>query len=146
MPSFTVKSTLSSQCCRSDPPLPCQDAALAHLDSLSSYDLVLWTESSVPFRFSKGGSGVLANCSFCGTETTLSFSTGPVCSSFSVEACTILQALCWSRQHQQVCHFSSRPFVSDSRSLSPPSILLPQSLCQIWQERSSLSSCSIRLQ
>ena len=29
--------------------------------------------------------------------------------SFSTEACTFLQALCWSWQHQQVCHFSS-PF------------------------------------
>ena len=29
---------------------------------------------------------------------------------------------------------------------SPPSFLLPQSLLQIWQELSSLSSCSIRLQ
>ena len=49
----------------------------------------------------------LANCSLCGTEATLSFSAGPVCSSFSTEACAILHALCWSRQHQQVCHFSS---------------------------------------
>ena len=27
--------------------------------------------------------------------------------SFSAEACAILHALCWSQQHQQVCHFSS---------------------------------------
>ena len=40
---------------------------------------------------------------------TLSFSAGPVCSSFSAEACAILHALCWSGQHQQVCHFSSPP-------------------------------------
>ena len=26
---------------------------------------------------------------------------------FSAEACAILQVLCWSRQHQQVCHCSS---------------------------------------
>ena len=49
----------------------------------------------------------LFNCSLCGTETTLFFSAGPVCSSFSTEACVILQPLCWSRQHQQNCHFSS---------------------------------------
>ena len=61
------------------------------------------------FRFGKGGSGVLANCSFCGTEATLSFSAVPVCSSFSAEACAILQALFWSRQHQQVCHFPFPP-------------------------------------
>ena len=42
-------------------------------------------------------------------------------------------------------------FLSDSRSVlaalsSPPSFLLSQTLWQIWQELSSLSSCSIRLQ
>ena len=84
--------------------LSCQSAALAHLDSILPYDLVLWTDSSVPFG--KSAFGILAKCSLCGTETTLSLSAGPVCSSFSAEACTIKQALCWSRQHQQVCHFS----------------------------------------
>ena len=110
-----------------------------------------WTDGSVPFPFGKGGSGVLANCSLCGTEATLSFSAGPVCSSFSAEACAILHALCWSRQHQQVCYFSSLLLLSDSHSVlaalsSPPSFLLSQTLWQIWQELSSLSFCSIRLQ
>ena len=112
---------------------------------------MLWTDGSVPFPLGKGGSGVLANCSLCGTGATLSFSAGPVCSSFSAEACTILHAFCWSRQHQQVCHFSSLLLLFDSRSVlatlsSPPSFLLSQTLWQIWQEPSSLSSCSIRLQ
>ena len=39
LPSFTVESTLSSPCSRSDPPLSRQDAALAHLDSLP---LMIW--------------------------------------------------------------------------------------------------------
>ena len=132
------------------PPFSRQGAALAHLDSLLPHDLVLWTDGSVPFPFGKGGSGVLANCFLCGTETTLSFSAGPVCSSFSAEACTILHACCWSLQHQQVCHFSSLVLLSDSRSVlatvsSSPFLLLPQTLWQIWQELSSLS-CSIGLQ
>ena len=76
LPSFTVESTLSSPCSRSDPPHSRQGAALAHLDSLPPHDLVLWTDGSVPFPFGKGGSGVLANCSVCGTEATLSFSAG----------------------------------------------------------------------
>ena len=127
-----------------------QGAALAHLDSLS-HDLVLWTDGSVPFPYGKGGSGVLANCSLCGAEATLSFSAGPVCLSFSAEACANLHALCWSRQHQQVCHFSSLLLLSDSRSVlatlsSPPSFLLSQTLWQIWQELFSLSFCSIRPQ
>ena len=97
LPSFTVESALSPPCSRSDPPLSRQGAVLAHLDSLPSHDLVLWTDGSVPFPFGKGGSGVLANCSLCGNETTLSFSAGLICSSFSAEACAILQVLCWSR-------------------------------------------------
>ena len=132
------------------PPHSRQGAALAHLYSLPPHDLVLWTDGSVPFPFGKGGSGVLANCSLCGTEATLSFSAGPVCSSFSAEACAILHALCWSRQHHKVCHFSSLLHLSDSRSVlatlsSPPPFLLSQTLWQIWQELSTLS-CFIRLQ
>ena len=132
-------------------PLSLGKVRLSPILTLPTHDLVLWTDGSVSFPFGKGGSGVLANCSLCGTEATLSFSAGPVCSSFSAEACAILHALCWSRQHQQVCHFSSLLLLSDSRSIlatlsSPPSFLLSQTLWQIWQELSSLSSCSIRLQ
>ena len=109
LPSFTVESTLSSLCSRSDAPLSRQGAALAHLDSLPLHDLVLWTDGSVPFPFGKGGFGVLVNCSLCVTAATLSFSAGPVCSSFSAETCAIWHAFCWSRQHQQVFDFSSPP-------------------------------------
>ena len=144
---LAVESTLSSPCSCSDLPHSRQGAALAHLDSLPPHDLVLWTDGSVPFPFGKGGSGFLANCSLSGTEATLSISAGPVCSSFSAEACAIQHALCWSRQHQQVYHFSFL-LLSDSRSVLatlffPRSFLLSQTL---WQELSSLSSCSIRLQ
>ena len=48
LPSFTVESTLSTPCSRSDPLLSHQGAALAHLDSLPPHDLVLWTDGSVP--------------------------------------------------------------------------------------------------
>ena len=97
LPSFSVESTLFSPCSHSDPPLSRQGAALAHLDSLPPHDVVLWTDGSVPFPFGKSGCGVLANCSLCGTEAMFSFSAGPVCLSFSAEACAILHALCWSR-------------------------------------------------
>ena len=65
--------------------------------------------------------------------------------------CGVLNALCWSRQHQQVCHFSSLILLSDSRSVlatlsSPPSFFLSQTIWQIWKDLCSLSSCSIRLQ
>ena len=88
LPSFTVESTIFSPCSRSDFPLSRQGAALAHLVSVPPHDLVLWTDDS--FSFGKGGSNVLTNCSFCGTKATLSFSAGPVCLSFSVEAYVIL--------------------------------------------------------
>ena len=90
LPSFTVKSTLTSLCSRSDPSLTRQGAALAHLDSLP---FMIWYSGLTALFlscFGKGGSGVLANCFLCGTEATLSYSAGPVCSSFSVEACAIL--------------------------------------------------------
>ena len=155
LPSFTVESTLSSPRSRSDPPLSRQGAALVHLDSLPPHDLLLWTDGSVPFPFGKGGSSVLANCSLCGTKATLSFRQAQYVQVFSAEACAILHALCWSRQHQQVCRFSSLLLLFDSRSVlppslsfltlsSPPSFLLSQTLWQIWQKLSSLS-CSIRL-
>ena len=90
--------------------IPLTHAKVCFLPTLSlspPYDLVLWTDGSVSFPFGKGSCGVLANYSLCGTEATLSFSIGPVCIGFSAEACAILHALCWSQQHQQVCHFSS---------------------------------------
>ena len=62
-----------------------QGEALAHLDSLPPYDLVLWTD------------GPLAKVALAYLATDLSealrplfpFSAGPVCSSYSAEACVI---------------------------------------------------------
>ena len=111
------------------------------------YDLVLWTDGSVSFPFGKDGFGILANCSLCGIEATLFFPAGPVCSSIFAKACAILHALCWSRQHQQVFHFSSLLLLSDSRSVlatlfPPSSFFLPQSLSETVFSLSSF----IRLQ
>ena len=130
-------------------PLSRQGAVFAHLDSFPPHDLVPWTDGSIPLPFAKGSYGVLANCSLCNTKTTLSFSGGPVCASFSAKACAILPSLCWSRQHQQVCHFFSLLLLSDSYSVlanisCPPFFLSPQFLWEIWL--SFLSSCSIKLQ
>ena len=144
---FTVESTLTFSCSRSDTPLFRQGAALAHLDSLPPHDLVLWTDGSIPFLLGKGGSGVLANCSLCGTEATLSFSAGPAqyvqvfplkpapfCMFFAGLGSTNKSAI-------SLLFFSCLTLVLSS----PPSFLLSQTLWQIWQELSSLSSCSIRL-
>ena len=106
-----MESTLSSSCSRSDPRLSLVKVRL----SLPSHDLVLWTDGSVPFLLAKAAPAYLP---IALSVTTLTFSAGPVCSSFefSAEACAILHALCWSWQHQQVCHFSSL-LLSDSRSV-----------------------------
>ena len=101
---FSLELTFSFACSRSDLPLFRQSAAFAYLDSFPPHNLVIWTVGSFPFG--KGGSGVLANCSLCGTMANLSFGAGPVSSNFSSKACAIVQALRWSRRHQKVCHFS----------------------------------------
>ena len=54
LPFLTVESTLSYSCSSSDPsPSSYQSAALTHLDFLLSYDLVLWTDGTVPFFWAK---------------------------------------------------------------------------------------------
>ena len=143
--SFSVEYILSSPCSHSDPPHSRQGAALAHLDSLPSHDLVLWTDGSVPFSFGKGGSGVLANCSLCGTEATLSFSAGPVFPLKPAPFCTLCAGL------GNTIKSAIFLLLSNSRSVlatlfSPPPFLLSQTLWQIWQKLSFFSSCSIRLQ
>ena len=94
---------------------------------------MLKTVGSVPFPFGKGGSGVLLS--------RLSLLR------LSAEAWAILHALCWSRQHQQVCHFYFVLLLFDPCSVLTilsfsPSFLLSQFL---RRELSSLS-CFIRLQ
>ena len=146
LPSFMVESTLSSPCSRSDPVLSRQGAALAHLDFLP---LMIWCFGQTAlflFLLARAAPAFLPSALSVALRPLL-FSAGPVCSSFSAEACTILHALCWSRQHQQVCHFSSLLFSYYLTLVlsSPLAFLLSQTLWQIWQELSSLS-CSIRLQ
>ena len=135
--------TLSTQFSRSESSLSPQGAAFSHLDSLPPHNLVIWTGGFV-FSSHKKSYGVLANCSLCGAEVTLFYSTGSVCLSLSAEVCVILQALCLSRQLHQDCHFSSLFLISDSRSFfatfsSPPSFFLSHHPWHIWQELSFLS-------
>ena len=150
LPSVTVESTLSTPCTRSNP-LSLAKVRLSLTLTLSP--LMIWCLGKTAlflFLLARAAPAFLPTA-FSMAEATLSFSAGPVCSSISAETCAILHAVCWSRQHQQVCHFSSLLLLSDSRSVlatlsSPPSFLFSQTLWQIWQELSSLPSCSIRLQ
>ena len=141
--------TLYFPCSHFDLPVSRQGAALTQLDSLTSYDMVIWTDCSVPFPIGKSEYGVLTNCSLCGAEAAFSYSAGPFCSNFSTKAYAILQALRWSPQHHQVCQFSFVPllFPLDLATLfSPSSFLLLYTLWHICQELSSLPSSTIRLQ
>ena len=119
--------------------------------SLSPHDLVLWTDGSVPFPLGNDGSGVLANCSLCGTEATLSFSTGcrSACSSFLLRPAPFFKLFAGLGNTNKSA--ISLLLLSDSRSVlttlsSPPSFLVSQGFWQIWQELSFLFSCSIRPQ
>ena len=69
-----------------------------------------------------------------------------MCSSFSAEACAILQAYRWSWWHQQDCHFS--PLISFFllAKLSSPTFLLSHTFWHTWQELSFLSFSTVRLQ
>ena len=141
LPSFTVESTLSSPCSRSDP-LSRQGAALAHLDSLP---LMIWYSGQTAlFLFLL----VRAAPAFLPTVA--------------------LRPLFPFRQAQyaQVFPLKPAPFCTDFAGLGstnksaifllfsyyltlvlsfPPSFPLSQTLWQIWQELSTLS-CSIMLQ
>ena len=96
LPLFTVESTLPTSCSCCDPPLTRQGAALAHLDSLPP---MIWCfEQTALFLFllARAAPAFLPIALSVALRPLFSFSAGPVCSSFSAEACTILHARCWS--------------------------------------------------
>ena len=143
--AFTVESTLYSPCSRSDLPLSCQGAALAHLDSLSPRNLILWTDGSVPFPFGKGGFGYLPTALSVALRPLFSFQQAQYVQVFLLKPalfCKVFAGLGSTNKS------ATSPLLSDSRSVpvtlsSSPSFFLPQTL---WQELSFVSSCSIRLQ
>ena len=84
-------------------PSPLHDFALMPLflakvrlsPTLTLSSLMIWYSGQTAlflFLLVKATPALLANWSLCGTETTLCFSSGPVCSSVSAEACTIVHA------------------------------------------------------
>ena len=132
---FTVKSTLSSSCSSSDPPLSRQGAALAQLDSLP---LIIWCSGLTALFFF-----LLAKAAPAFSPTALSVALRPL---FPF----------WQAQYAQVFLLKPAPFCTlfaglgstnkpasslfllfDSRSVlatlfSPPSFLLAETLWQIW--------------
>ena len=120
--------------------LDCTGNSTARLQSASSRlsflppsDIQVWTDGSVPSLFGPGGAGVYVTCSKCNTSNSLSFSSGPIASSFTAETFALKQGLVWCTSHLMICKFQSVLFLTDSQSAlsilsSSPSYLLPESL------------------
>ena len=119
--------------------------ASSRLSSLPPSDIQVWTDGSVPSLFGPGGAGVYATCSKCNTSHSLSFSSGPIASSFTAETFALKQGLAWCTSHLMNCKFQSVLFLTDSQSAlsilsSAPTYLLPESLWNVWSLASSLSN------
>ena len=110
-PTFLLGSYLPSPW---SPPLPLLAITLILLSAVKVWlsltltlsPLTIWYSGLMALFLLARAAPTFLPTALCGTVAILSFSAGPVCSSFSAEACAILHALSWSRQHQ-VCHFSS---------------------------------------
>ena len=119
--------------------------ASSRLSSLPLSDIQVWTDGSVPSLFGPGGAGVYATCSKCNTSHSLSFSSGPIASSFTAETFALKQGLAWCTSHLMTCKFQSVLFLTDSQSAlsilsSAPTYLQPESLWNVWSLASSLSN------
>ena len=119
--------------------------ASSRLSSLPPSDIQVWTDGSVPSLFGPGGAGLYVTCSKCNTFNSLSFSSGPIASSFTAETFALKQGLAWCTSHLMTCKFQSVLFLTDSQSAlsilsSAPSYLLPESIWNVWSHASSLSN------
>ena len=114
-----MKSTFSSPCSRSDPPLFHQGATLAHLDSLPPRDRVVRTDGSVPFPFGKDASGVFCKL-FAGLVSTNKSATSLFFSSLtlvlSLPPCLLLYLFFYLDLLWQICWNCplSPPVLSDN--------------------------------
>ena len=117
---------------------------LPRLYYLPPSDIQVWTEGSVPSLFGPGGAGMYVTCSKCNTFNSLSFSTGPIASSFTAETFTLKQGLDWCTSHLMTCKFQSVLFLTASQSalsiLSSTPYLLSEYLWNVWSLASSLSN------
>ena len=63
--------------------------------SLPHSNIQVWTDGFFSSLFGPGGAGVYVTCSKCNTSNSLSFSTGPIASSFTAEIFALKQGLDW---------------------------------------------------
>ena len=144
LPLLTMESTLSTPCCRSDPPLTHQGPAFAHLDSLP---LMIWCSGQTAlflFLLAKASLAFLPNALSVAPRPLFPFRQAQYVPVFPLKPlpfCTLFAGLGSTNKSAISFLFYLTLVLS-----SPSSFLLSQTLWQIWQKLSSLSSCSIRLQ
>ena len=146
LPLFTVESTISSPCSRSDLPLSRQGAALAHLDS---FPLMIWYSGQTAlfyFLLARAAPAFLPTALSVALRPLFPFQQAQFVPVFPLKPapfCTLFAGLGNTIKSAIFLLFSSCLTLVLS---SPPSFFLSQTLWQIWQELSFFSSCSIRLQ
>ena len=150
LPSFTVESTLSSSCSCFDLLSRHGAAALAHLDSFPPHDLVLWTMALFLFFLAKAALAYLPTALSVALRPLSPFQQARYVQVFllkSVSLCMLFAGL--GSTNKSVTSLPISSYLTLVLS-SPPCALVHLSfylkLCGIWQELSSLSSCSITLQ
>jgi len=105
-----------------------------------------WTDGSFPSPLGTGGASIHTVCGRCSSSSSLSYSAGPVSSSFSAESSVLVRGLEWCHSHLKTCHFQSDFFLTDSLSAltllsSAPPFLQTKSFWDILDLSDSLSSC-----
>ena len=138
------KQTFSSPCSRSNPPLSRQGTALAQLDSLPP--MVWYSGQTALFLLAKAAPAFLPTALSVALRPHFPFRQAQYAQVFPLKPapfCTLFAGLGSTNKSATSLFFSSCLTLVLS---FPPSFLLSQTRWQIWQELSSLSSCSIRLQ
>ena len=139
LPFFTVESTLTTLCSRSDPPLSRQGAALAHLTIWCSGQTAL-------FLLARLGPAYMPTALSVALRPLLPFRQVQDVQVFPLKPasfCTLFAGL--GSTNKSAISFLFSYYLTLVLS-SPPPFLLSQTLWQIWHELSSFSSCCIRLQ
>ena len=108
-------------------------------------DIQVWTDGSVPSLFGPGGAGVYATCSKCNTSHSLSFSSGPIASSFTAETFALKQGLAWCTSHLMTCKFQSVLFPY-RLSIIPLYPFFSPLLSPAWVPMECLVPCLLPLQ
>ena len=121
------------------PPLFCQGVALAHLDSLPSYDWCFGQTALFLFLLEKAALAYLPTALSVALRPLFLFQEAQYAQVFPLKSalfCKLFGVLCSTNKSAIFLPFSTYLTLTLSSS---PSFPLPQSLWQIWQELSSLS-------